>query len=315
MKNPFAQPAKLWELRFTLHQDAVPALEEAFAEEAVSTADFELDEAAGTRRATILLQEEVPKRDIAGRLALIEAMTGHKIVIEGVRQLEPKDWVDEVKRSFPPLHIGPFFIYGSHVTQTPPAGSTPLLVEANAAFGTGEHETTRGCLLALEAICRQRIPQNALDMGCGSAILAMAAAKRWHIPALGVEIDPVSVQVAQDNVKLNRLHNNVQIVLGDGYNCAELRRQKRLRADFRQHPGAAFGGNGTATGETSPRWRLCHSLRIADEAGEHGAARPAPTRADAGETPPAGGMVYAGAKEVEFSVILNLFQDPPRLLR
>jgi len=118
-----------------------------------------------------------------------------------------RDWLAENRKAFPPLHLGPFWIYGSHVTQAQPAGSMPLLVEASQAFGSGTHPTTQACLLALaEQRKKKRPPRRILDMGCGSAILAMAAQRLF--PAaniLAVDNDPVSVRTAQKNRQKNQI--------------------------------------------------------------------------------------------------------------
>ena len=117
------------------------------------------------------------------------------------------DWLAENRKAFPPIYIGPFWIYGSHVMQAQPAGSLPLLVEAAQAFGSGTHPTTQTCLLALAERCKKkRPPRRILDMGCGSAILAMAAQRLF--PAaniLAVDNDPVSVRTAQENRQKNQI--------------------------------------------------------------------------------------------------------------
>ena len=118
-----------------------------------------------------------------------------------------KDWLAENRKAFPALHLGPFWIYGSHVTQVRPAGSLPLLVEAAQAFGSGMHPTTQTCLLALaEERKKRRPPRRILDMGCGSAILAMAAQRLFPAANIfAVDNDPVSVRTAQENRQKNQI--------------------------------------------------------------------------------------------------------------
>jgi ribosomal protein L11 methyltransferase len=221
--NPFAQPLQIWEIEFSLSEKMVPLLEEAFAADVLSMASFETKEHSDQWRTTFHVEHEIAAAEIIGRLALLEELTGERIDFPHIRKVIAKDWVKESQQAFPPFSVGPFYIHGSHVEAPAPAGSTPLLVDANAAFGTGEHATTQACLLAIEAICRQGLPSKALDMGCGSAILAIALGKRWHVPALGVEIDAVSVHVAKENVRLNRVQREVRVVLGDGYAAREVR--------------------------------------------------------------------------------------------
>jgi len=119
--------------------------------------------------------------------------------------VETRDWLAENRAAFPPLHIGRFWIYGSHVTQPQPPASLPLLIDAALAFGSGTHPTTEGCLRAMQMI-RNSAPRRLLDMGCGSAILAMAGARLWpSCQIVAVDNDPVAVRVAARNRALNAI--------------------------------------------------------------------------------------------------------------
>ena len=117
------------------------------------------------------------------------------------------DWLAENRKAFPALHLGPFWIYGSHITQVQPAGSLPLLVEAAQAFGSGTHPTTQACLLALAEQRKKKRPlRRILDMGCGSAILAMAAQRLFPAANIfAVDNDPVSVRTARENRRKNQI--------------------------------------------------------------------------------------------------------------
>jgi len=119
--------------------------------------------------------------------------------------VETRDWLAENRAAFPPLHIGRFWIYGSHVTQPQPPASLPLLIDAALAFGSGTHPTTEGCLRAMQMI-RNSAPRRLLDMGCGSAILAMAGARLWpSCQIVAVDNNPVAVRVAARNRALNAI--------------------------------------------------------------------------------------------------------------
>jgi ribosomal protein L11 methyltransferase len=131
-----------------------------------------------------------------------------------------RDWLAENREAFPPLHLGPFWIYGSHVMQVQPAGSMPLLVEAAQAFGSGTHPTTQICLLALaEQRKRKRLPRCILDMGCGSAILAMAAQRLFPAANIfAVDNDPISVRVATENRQKNQISAmKMRAVVSEGF--------------------------------------------------------------------------------------------------
>ncbi|WP_340115427.1 50S ribosomal protein L11 methyltransferase [Pelagibius sp. 7325] len=138
-------------------------------------------------------------------------------------KLPEVDWVAESQKALPPILAGRFRIRGSHVTEPAPPGAVDLLIDANAAFGTGRHETTRGCLLALQDIAKRRPVSLILDMGCGSGVLAMAAAKLWPCRVLGVDNDAPSIRVAAENLKANGVVDAVTLLCGDGFRDARVR--------------------------------------------------------------------------------------------
>ncbi|MDC1382434.1 50S ribosomal protein L11 methyltransferase [Candidatus Puniceispirillum sp.] len=135
-----------------------------------------------------------------------------------VNTLKKRDWLAENRSSFPPLRIGRFWVHGSHVTTPCPAASLPLLIDAALAFGSGTHPTTDGCLRAIQLI-RRTSPGKILDMGCGSAILTMAAAKLWPSSRIiAVDNDPVAIRVAAKNRSLNQIAPaRMRLVVSEGF--------------------------------------------------------------------------------------------------
>jgi ribosomal protein L11 methyltransferase len=117
-------------------------------------------------------------------------------------ELPDKDWVAENQRSFQPFAVGPFWVHPSHDAGIMPAGSLALRIDAGMAFGTGTHATTRGCLEMLATLDRAETA-NAVDVGCGSGILAIAMAKLWRRPVIGGDNDTEAVEVARENAVLN----------------------------------------------------------------------------------------------------------------
>jgi ribosomal protein L11 methyltransferase len=117
-------------------------------------------------------------------------------------ELPQKDWVTENQRSFQPFAVGRFWVHPSHDTDGIPAGLLPLRIDAGMAFGTGTHATTRGCL-ELIATLDPAETMNAVDVGCGSGILAIAMAKLWRRPVIGGDNDAQAVEVARENAVLN----------------------------------------------------------------------------------------------------------------
>lgn len=135
-----------------------------------------------------------------------------------ISELPETDWVAHVKRELRPVVAGRFFVYGSHDADKVPADSVPLLIEAAMAFGTGHHGTTLGCLTALDALERAGVRAHKVaDIGCGTAVLAMAAAKLWPETVLASDIDPVAVDTAAANVKANGLEGRVTCVEAAGF--------------------------------------------------------------------------------------------------
>lgn len=108
------------------------------------------------------------------------------------------NWLEASYQSFPPFSVGRFFIYGAHAQDTKiPDGQIPLQIDAVTAFGSGEHPTTKGCLMLMDEMAASGAgPQRILDLGTGSGILAIAAWKLWDCPVMAVDIDRESVHVA-----------------------------------------------------------------------------------------------------------------------
>jgi ribosomal protein L11 methyltransferase len=136
-------------------------------------------------------------------------------------ELPDIDWVAENQRSFRPFQIGPFWVHPSHVGQGIPAGLIPLRIDAGLAFGTGTHGTTRGCLEML-ATLDPAATANAVDVGCGSGILAIAMARLWKRPVLGGDNDPEAVEVARENAGLNGVPDLCTFVVSAGLQAAPL---------------------------------------------------------------------------------------------
>lgn len=135
-----------------------------------------------------------------------------------VSELPETDWVAHVKRELAPVVAGRFFVHGSHDADQVPEGSIPLLIDAAMAFGTGHHGTTLGCLSALDRLASGGlVAHNVADIGCGTAVLAMAAAKLWPEVVLASDIDPVAVETAAANVTGNGLEGRVICLEAAGF--------------------------------------------------------------------------------------------------
>lgn len=215
--NPFYQPARQWQVRVFVERDGVAATEQAFEDVALAISSFEKDEDSIEWYTDIITDLQPEKLMVDARLALLSSQLGIKTPGYEIKQIEAIDWVGEVERSFPPLHIARFYIHGTHITQAAPHGKIALKVNAGAAFGSGEHSTTSGCLVALGILARKRRFFRPLDMGCGSGILALAMAKLWHVPVTAIDIDPVSAATTKENARNNKVHKMLKIAAGNGY--------------------------------------------------------------------------------------------------
>ena len=148
-------------------------------------------------------------------LSTVEKIKGLPKTLKPAR-LPEKNWLQHVHDNFPPVTVGSFFIRGSHFKGKTPKGLTPLYIDAATAFGSGEHQTTKGCMIAFEGLADQHTAKNALDMGCGSGILAIAIKKIWPKAKLtAVDIDPESVTVTKRHAAMNKV--KLQAAAGNGY--------------------------------------------------------------------------------------------------
>ena len=155
-------------------------------------------------------------------LALLAAAFGAQVFV--VSQLPETDWVAHVRRELVPVRAGRFFVYGSHDAHKLPGDAVPLLIEAAMAFGTGHHGTTLGCLRALDRLIEDGCaPERVADIGCGTAVLAMAAARVWDATILASDIDRVAVDVAEANLRANGLQGRVSCVEAAGFDHDALR--------------------------------------------------------------------------------------------
>ncbi len=154
---------------------------------------------------------------LASALSTTAGDLGLNAPVVQIDRMPDRDWVGESLRLFPPVSIGRYFIHGDHYRNPVPAGKIALRLNTGAAFGSGEHASTEGCLAALDDLARSRRFALPLDMGCGSGILSLAMAGTWRVSVLGADNDPRAVQVARDNVRRNGLASLVSIVKSDGY--------------------------------------------------------------------------------------------------
>jgi ribosomal protein L11 methyltransferase len=163
---------------------------------------------------------------IVAQMAVVAAAAGGTLADIAEEKVPARDWLAENRLDFPPLRIGRFFIHGSHHKGRVPAGAIAITIDATTAFGTGEHPSTRGCLLALENLARRRRFRRPLDIGAGTGILSIAAAKLLRRPVLASDIDGNAVAVARHNIARNGVAGLVRVRQAAGYRDRALRRRR-----------------------------------------------------------------------------------------
>lgn len=213
-------PRKLWTVRVPAASEAeTGAIEAALEPFALALSSFEAD--GGRGWVTEALCETKPAtKEIRAALTQTPAVRARF----EIAAVPDKDWVAESQRQLAPIRAGRFFVHGSHFAGRPPRGTIAIEIDAGLAFGTGRHETTRGCLLALQRLARAgRKIRSPLDVGTGSGILAIAAAKLWDVQVLASDNDGQAVAVARENVVLNGVGDRVRVVKGSGYGAAAIR--------------------------------------------------------------------------------------------
>ena len=170
----------------------------------------------GAWRVTVYF--EIAPDETALRALVKEAVGSEQAQTLRFEQLSQKNWVAESLAGLQPVAAGRFIVHGSHDRAKIPVNRTGIEIEAAVAFGTGHHGTTRGCLLALDRICKTTRTGRlrVLDLGTGTGVLAIAAARSLRAHVLATDIDAPSVRAARENMRFNRVGSYVEVIKADG---------------------------------------------------------------------------------------------------
>lgn len=208
--NPFMQPQQPVQITIEAERDELDIIELRMEEVALTITRF-IDAVVPHLSVIVDAPQEQAVRDI---IAQVDGAAKVRVM-----PLADIDWVSQVQKDFPAFKLGRFYVYGSHAKDTVPANHFPLLIDAVAAFGTGEHETTACCLLALEEVWKKRKHvRSALDVGCGTAILGIGAARLWKAARVeACDNDPIAVRVSRHNLKANQVSARAKAWVSDGY--------------------------------------------------------------------------------------------------
>jgi len=197
----------LWKASVALDKQSAPDMASLLELASEPQAVLIVEEPFGPGAVVEALYTEEPDAVFLSRVA------GRAVTVE---PLPDQDWIKLSQEGLPPVRAGRFFVYGAHDAGVVPHGVIPMRIEAGLAFGTGHHETTALCLAVLSAVARRRVFRNVLDLGCGTGLLAIGAAKLWKYPVLASDIDPVAVEVTLENARSNGVAPLIRGVVADG---------------------------------------------------------------------------------------------------
>jgi ribosomal protein L11 methyltransferase len=209
------QGPDIWRIALAADGRSQAAYAAVLEEIAESVSAFE-SVPGGAWRIEALTTSAPDGKAIRAQLAEAAASLGAEPPQLEIGPLPQVDWLAENRRAFPPLSVGRYFVFGTHYAGGVPAGARIIRLDASIAFGSGEHATTRGCLLALDRLARARWARRVLDVGCGSGILAIGAARSWPTRVVASDIDRDSVRLAAENMQRNGVGARVRVLHGNG---------------------------------------------------------------------------------------------------
>src|ERR1700687_5750142 len=213
-----APPARATLYQATIEVDAsraeriALALEEAPDPSPVAVGLFDLGEG---RFEVFAHYEAAPRREAL--LVLIEGARGEGLGPLRIEQVADADWVTLSQGQRGAVQAGRFLVYGSHDRDRAKRRRLAIEIDAGQAFGTAHHASTRGCLIALDDALKRARPRCVLDMGTGTGVLAIAAAKMLRVPVLASDNDPLAVAIAADNARKNGVKPLVRVLKASGF--------------------------------------------------------------------------------------------------
>lgn len=196
-------------------EEILDLLSEVFGEEDFAIGTTEVDEKKDIWEASVYMMA-ADEAEVRPRIeeALKETFPDAALLREVIPDV---DWVVKSLEGLKPVRAGRFLVHGSHDRDKVRSGDIAIEIDAGQAFGTGHHGTTAGCLEVIDRVLRARTVRNALDLGTGSGVLAIAVRKLRNIPVLATDIDPIAVRVAAENVRRNGITSGISTVTAPGF--------------------------------------------------------------------------------------------------
>jgi len=200
---------------------AFSRLEQAFEDDGLPLATFEIDEEKEIFEISLYVEDGV--EDVERRMA--EILGGDTKAVGLQREALPDvDWVTRSLEGLKPVRVGRFLVHGAHDRPSRRIGDLAIEIDAGLAFGTGHHGTTAGCLEMINAVVRREHPVRALDLGTGSAVLAIGLARLGLSGILATDIDPVATKVAQENIRKNGVAPRIHAATATGFHAPAFRK-------------------------------------------------------------------------------------------
>ena len=197
------------------------AWDAAFEDEGAPVGTTEIDEAADIHEVSIYFDDAAGGADRLEEVGrVLEELAPSAIEVE---EIPDTDWMKAVLADLKPVRAGRFIVHGAHDRGSIRANDLAIEIEAGQAFGTGHHGTTAGCLAMIDSVVRRRRPSRALDLGTGSAVLAIGLAKLARVPVLATDIDPVAITVARENIRNNGVSLLVHAAVANGMGSPVIR--------------------------------------------------------------------------------------------
>jgi ribosomal protein L11 methyltransferase len=212
--------AATWRMRIALPEEAARRAANLLAERFADLPVAAFETGGGTWNVEVSFASGAERKAV---LAALRDSVGEPVPEALFEKTETKDWVATSLAGLAPVQVGRFVVHGAHDRGKVGPNQIGIEIEAALAFGTGHHGTTRGCLAAIERLGKVRRPRRVLDVGTGTGVLAIAAARAFRRPVVASDFDAVAVATARTNARMNRAGSFMRVVRGTDVNAPAIR--------------------------------------------------------------------------------------------
>ncbi|MBK18538.1 MAG: hypothetical protein CMM52_06855 [Rhodospirillaceae bacterium] len=213
-----------WQIIFYIADKAHLSIFETALSPLVDGISMDQDASSKGRRIVGFCSVEPEFDEVDSRVRISAAAAGIDAPKVDIETVAATDWVSLYQQRTPPVTIGNFFIYPAHYKDPLPSDKIAITLEAGLAFGTGEHQTTEGCLRNLESLAASGyVVRKAIDVGCGSAILAIGLSRLWpDASVFACDIDSTAIETASENISINGCEKVVAVIQSDFYEAPRI---------------------------------------------------------------------------------------------